>query len=245
MKKIYLMGAGIYSSLHLTIETIQALKVCKVIFVLHDDVSVLNKIKEINPNIIDCIEFYNSSKTIIRSNIYDAISDEIIESCIRHNETIGFIVHGHPLFLVSASERLIEKANQKSIPIKTLAAVSSFDTLQIDLQIDLGYACQIYDSTFFCNNDILFEPKVPLILFQLSTLNNPNIVKGTIDINTLEPLHKKLIQYYPKNHNIKVIHSASHLLEKSIIIETTLEEMNNMDLGLSNRPTMYIEGLTT
>lgn len=245
MKKIYLMGAGIYSSLHLTIETIQAIKVCGTIYVLHDDINVLNKIKEINNNVIDCIEFYNSSTTKIRSDIYDSISDKIIENSLNTNEPIGFIVHGHPLFLVSASERLIEKAEKHSILVRTLAAVSSIDTLLVDLQIDFGYACQIYDSTFFCNNNINFEPKVPLILFQLSTLNNPNVVKGHVSTSVLLPLYNKLIKHYHETHNIKIIHSASHLLEKSTILDLSLKDIISTDLNISNRPTMYIDGLTS
>src|SRR5690606_41068050 len=59
---LYLLGVGIYSSLHLTIETIQAIRSCNQVFILHDDPMVLNYIKNINPNIIDCYKYYIRSE---------------------------------------------------------------------------------------------------------------------------------------------------------------------------------------
>lgn len=241
MGKIYLLGAGIYSSLQLTIETIQAIKTCDEIYVLHDDPIVLDEIEKLNSNVIDCISFYRNRGNTKRYLIYDEIATEIIDKANDSDLTIGFIMHGHPLFLVSASEKILEKAEEKNILAITLPAISSFDTLLVDLKIDFGYAVQMYDVNFFYSNKIFVNTNTPLILFQITTFQNPNVINIEPKLEILKPLMDRLMEIYPVNHEIFIIHSASHIFEKKTLIKTTLNDFFNLkNIELWTRPTIYI-----
>lgn len=241
MGKIFLLGAGIYSSLQLTIETIQAIEVSDLVYILHDDPIVVEDIKRFNPKVIDCMQFYRKTADYPRHLIYKEIAEKIIEKVEKENIRVAFMLHGHPLFLVSASEMIIEEAFKKQIQVDVLPGISSFDTLLSDLKIDFGYAVQMYDVNFYYENDIIINTNVPLILFQITTFQNYNVIRVEPNIKILTPLIKKLSNFYRPINNIFIIHSASHILEKKTIIRSTFADiLNRQDIELWTRPTIYI-----
>lgn len=75
------------------------------------------------------------------AKMYTKISELIIATA-KDNGPVSFIVHGHPLFLVSASEYTLDLAEENNLSVKILPGISSFDTLMCDLKIDYGYALQ-------------------------------------------------------------------------------------------------------
>ncbi|MFG4634284.1 SAM-dependent methyltransferase, partial [Acinetobacter baumannii] len=172
---IYLLGSGILGSLHLTEETKQALQISKHIFVLNPDTSLIEDFKQTysSAQVHDMAYLYKDE--LYRQDVYKKISEVIIATA-KDNGPVSFIVHGHPLFLVSASEYTLDLAEENNLSVKILPGISSFDTLMCDLKIDYGYALQFFDSTTLINHNWSLNTEVPLLIFQLSTTNNKEIM---------------------------------------------------------------------
>ena len=113
----------------------------------------------------------------IRQDVYRAIADRLIQEAA-HGGPVAFLVDGHPLFLVSATEYTLALAASKGLKTTVLAAVSSFDTLLCDLGLDYGYGVQIFDSTTMIENTWVPNPAVPLLVFQLATTSNRRVVRN-------------------------------------------------------------------
>lgn len=216
---IYVLGTGIFSTLHFTTETLQALRVCRHAFVLHDDLGVHARIAALGPRVHDMADRYDAGR--IRRDIYVEIAAEVVAAASQCDEPVALVVHGHPLFLVSATEYLLELARGRQLTARVLPAVSSFDTLLADLEIDLGYGVQIFDATTLLEHAWMPNPEVPTLLFQLTTTLIGEVVTETESL-TIEPLVKHLLLAYPYDHSCLVLHSATHVLDVPGVYATPL-----------------------
>lgn len=239
---IYLLGAGIHSTLHFSIETIQALESSRTVFVLHDDLSVHEYIrKNYCSDVRDLAKLYTGQN--IRADVYRSISDLLVKEAIE-KPGVSFIVHGHPLFLVSATEYTLDLARNKGLRVLVLPAISSFDTILCALEIDYGYGLQIFDSTTLIQHNWDINPEVPMLLFQLATTLNEKVAFSDPDSSILEPLVEYLLKIYPENHVCTIVHSASHLLEKLSKVTCQLGELHkNNEIELWKRPTLYVPSI--
>jgi siroheme synthase len=237
MPDIYLLGSGIRGTLQMTLETVQALDRCRTVFVLHPDTMVLDFVREHCADVRDMSELYQGRQ--VRQDVYTAISHEVIAAA-KAGGPVAFLVHGHPLFLVSATEYTIELARHSDLSVAVLPGVSSFDTLLCDLGIDYGYGVQIFDSTSMCENNWKPNPAVPLLVFQLPTTYNREVVRDRPTGEVLKPLVDYLVPIYGPEHEVKVIHSGAFILETTEIIDFALGDLATDKLDLTRRPTLYV-----
>ncbi|MDP9651466.1 SAM-dependent methyltransferase [Paraburkholderia caledonica] len=240
MTDLYILGSGIHGTVQLSLETVQALKASKRTYVLHDDTLVLEDVKKYCEDIVDLFSMYRD-ETEKRREIYLAIAEKIVSDLEKNGGPMAFLVHGHPLFLVSASEYLLHLARSKGLNARALPAVSSFDTLLCDLEIDLGYGVQIFDPTTMILNGWQPNPNVPMLLFQLATLMNFNVVMSEPSADVLRPLQDLLMKFYPADHKCIFLHSSSHILERPERVEIAISVLAEaVGAELWKRPTLYV-----
>lgn len=67
---IYLLGTGIKGTLHFTVETIQALRASKRVYVLHADDAVVESVRQYCPEVEDLAPLYDGQT--IRDDVYRA-----------------------------------------------------------------------------------------------------------------------------------------------------------------------------
>jgi uncharacterized protein YabN with tetrapyrrole methylase and pyrophosphatase domain len=234
---IYLLGSGIRGSLHFTNETNQALQVCRTVLVLHPDAMVLDYARRFCAEVRDLSDLYQGEH--VRKDVYHKISRLLVDEALAGGP-VALLVHGHPLFLVSAAEYTLELAAENGLTTAIVPAVSSVDTLMCDLQIDYGYAVQLFDSTTLLDNEWTPNPQVPLLIFQLATACNPYVVNERPTGAVLKPLVDHLVPIYGASHMVKVVHSGAFLLEQTEITELPLSDVADDAIDLERRPTLYV-----
>ncbi len=237
-RELYLMGAGIRGALHFTTETLQAIRHCHVVFTLLDDLAVLEYVRQLGPTVVDLASLYTDSTS--RPVIYRRISEQLIAATAEH-EVVGFLVHGHPLFLVSASEYTLDLARTAQVDVHILPGVSSFDTILCDLAVDHGYGMQLFEATTLVKNGWRPNPALPTLIFQLATLMTENVVRDVRGCESLRVLVDLLTPLYPAGHRCTVVHSAAQLLEPPTRVTIALAELcSNDEIELWTRPTLYV-----
>lgn len=237
---IYAIGIGLDIKSHITPEAIRVIKDCNKIFILSPDSIALDYVKSLNPliEIVDCEKFYEHE--VNRPKVYEKISKAIINSYQRFTK-IGILVYGNPMFLVSAVEKMLLKAEHLDIKTKVIPGISSFDTIISDLKIDLGYGVTLIDASLLLSKKFALEKKLPLLIFQVANLNSEDIEDGRIPLERLTFLVEYLQSIYPRNHLCKFIVSSKSIFELGYIIETRLDEiLDNIEVNLCHRPTIYI-----
>ncbi|WP_394542832.1 hypothetical protein C1N73_33260 (plasmid) [Priestia aryabhattai] len=233
---IILAGSGIMGAMQMTRETEAKLKTCDIVYVLHYDNSLYKFVESLGVKTVDASEFYKDGQD--RTEVYRRIADSIIQDA--KIQQVGFLVHGHPLFIVSTSEYLIQEAKNSGLKLEILPAVSSLDTVITDLQLDLGYALQLYEANFMLNMNPKIDNKVPLLIFQVAVLGLFSVQKSYQDVD-LHPLQEFLLKYYPATHVITFVLSSKHVLVSSDKLEVKVEELDKINVDfLEGRPTLYI-----
>jgi uncharacterized protein YabN with tetrapyrrole methylase and pyrophosphatase domain len=238
---IYLLGSGIYSSLQLTRETEQAIRSCRTVFVLHDDLMVHDALRELCVDVRDLAPLYDGERR--RRDVYRKIADLLIGEALARPR-VALVTYGHPLFLVSASELILKQAQSNGLKATVLPAVSSFDTLLCDLGVGYGHGVQIFDATSMLVNRWIPNPRVPLLLFQIATILNEGVERGQPSSRHLLPLVEYLQDLYPFDHECHVVHSASFILESPRKRRVRLRSLaRSRGLDLWRRPSLYIPAI--
>jgi uncharacterized protein YabN with tetrapyrrole methylase and pyrophosphatase domain len=234
---IYLLGSGIYGSLQFSLETIQALRASRAAFVLHDDLMVHEQIRQWCADVRDLADLYKGET--VRAQVYRRISELLVEEATKE-PSVAFVVHGHPLFLVSATEYTMELASAQNLRVRMLPAISSFDTLLCDLGIDYGYGLQLFDATTMIRSGWQPNPHIPMLIFQLATILDDKIVFEP-DKTALRTLSEYLSPIYPQDHLCTVVHSGTHILEPSSKVVVKLGKLaRSTKIELWKRPTLYV-----
>lgn len=233
---LYLLGIGIRGLLQLTEEARQALSAARVIYVLHNDEHIVSSLEKFAP-VRDVSDLYEGEE--IRAQVYRRISEELVSEAAS-GPGVAFVVHGHPLFLVSATEYTLELARERGLNVSLLPGISSLDTIFCDLEADLGYALQSYDATTLIANEYLVDPRVPLLVFQVATTMNPRVTYGEVNAAALQPLVNYLLKFYDPHHPCVVIHSGSTVIEPTQMVRSTLGEVARSGANLTLRPTLFL-----
>jgi hypothetical protein len=193
------------------------------------------------PTVVDAATYYDDG--MLRHDIYAMIATEII-ALASVNPPVALIVHGHPLFLVSAAELLIEQAKDRGLRAVAVPAVSSFDVIMCVLGKDLAYGVQLFDASSFLINGWEVSPKCPSLFFQIATTLNPAVVREP-DTHALAPLQRALLARFPPDHKCAAIYVPTSFLDEPVIHWLRLEALLDDDLELWRRPTLYVPELPT
>lgn len=238
---LYLLGSGIKGNLQFSVESIQALQVCRVAYVLHDDLAVHSFIRKHCADVRDLIHIYKEHSE--RKEVYRSIAELLIAES-KSGPGVAFVVHGHPLFLVSATDYLLELSERHEIKIRVLPAVSSFDTILCDLGFDYGYGLQILEATTMINRRWKPNPSIPALVFQLATVMNPLVTREAPPPLVLKPLVEHLSSSYPSTHKCTIVYSATHVLEQSTLVDIPLGDLHKSNqIELWRRPTLYVPAI--
>ena len=240
--RLYIIGAGINGISQITPETTRILKHCHSIFVLNPYTKVLDFVRKTNPSakVIDCSCYYDGVEK--RPEVYQRISNDIIKECKQHPyASIAFLTYGHPLFLVSASEKMVEASRLEGIAVKVYPAVTSLDTVIADLQIEIGYCFSVFDATLVIKNNVKLDTSIPVFIFQMANLFDDSVQKDWISYEKLTPLRDHLLKYYNPEHEITLIVSSHDTLFDPLINRVKMKDLCECDFpSLKDRPTLFI-----
>lgn len=239
-KTFYAVGLGVNFRAHITPEAKEALSTCPFIFALTPDSTAISYLEREFPQsqILDCAAFYEGRNT--RPEAYEAIGDEVIKT-LDLGSDVALVTYGHPMFLVSAVENTIDRAKAAGHHSFAVPGVTSLDTLQADLQVDIGYGATIADATLLLEDEIPFSTKIPLVVFQVANLRNRLIEDADIPAERIWPFVDYLLKIYPPEHSCALVVSRKSLFDPGEVAWMQIYELKEQNrIALNMRPTLYI-----
>lgn len=238
--KIYIVGSGIKTGLHFTEESVQALQRSDIIYTYHHDPFIIKKLYQYNVNVEDLLYLTQEHSAESRVFVYRKIADIVLESA-KSGKNTSIVFHGHPLFLVSAAEYIIDDAAVIPIEVKVLSGISSFDAIMTELRHDFAYGMQLFDVTTMYVNRWKPNPKIPTLLFQLASFNENHLVFDIPPQERLSELVEFLSDTYPVNHRCILLYISNNIFEKTEKIYIELGQLaTHPKVNLENRSTLYV-----
>lgn len=234
---LVVVGTGIRTVGHLTVEAISWMKVAdKVLYVVGDPVAEAT-MAQLNPAGVESLSpMYAEGKPRIET--YNEMVDRILE-CVRSGMLTCLACYGHPGVFVYPSHEAIRRCRAEGISARMLPGISSEDCLFADLGVDPGiYGCQSFEATDFVVNSRTIDPTSSVVLWQIGVLGDSTFQKYFYDLSAFSLLVERLLQFYPPTHVAYLYEAAVFPNCEPVILPVSLCALS--PLGLSAGFTLYI-----
>ena len=192
-------------------------------------------IKEHARRSIDLYECYREGEG--RHHAYERMVDAICEQVRGGCQTCAAF-YGHPGVFVGPGYEAMERLSGEGYLTYMLPGVSSVDCMFSDLEFDPARSgCAMYEATDFLARQVPFDPRVPLILWQVGVVGEERFT-GQPRQGPLRILKEKLLERYPED--AQVINYAAATLPgmKAQVRVGTLAQIES--LGITQQSTLLI-----
>ncbi len=235
-KQLFVVGSGIKSIAHLSIEAIAHIRQSEKVFYLVNE-PILQEWLHKNNETAEPLD-KNIAEGFLRSSYYQDISKYILASFQKYSQ-ICVVIYGHPTVFAIPALNAAREAKKQGFITKVLPAISAEDCLFADLLIDPGSCgCQSYEATDFLIHVRPVNIYSHLILWQvgfIGALGNVNSYNNQIGITQLT---KYLLQFYEINHPIICYEAAMYPHVEPKIINACLDGL--AEIPLSTLSTLYL-----
>ena len=224
---LYILGAGVSTPAHLTLEVLDALKKCKVLY------TVIRQPKEewlpvsVDIEVISYWKLFKSGD--FRTNNYN-LAVETILSAVKTQKPVAYLTPGNPVVFDSVSHALIQQGRERGYKVVVCAGISSIDTLLVDLVQDVTPGLQVYDASSVVLYDINLNPCFPVILFQVDVFGSNRALHGiNLPLDYLVPLKNHLLKFYPGNHEVVFVRSQTSKDTDGRMNKMKIKDLDNVD----------------
>ena len=205
--KLIVVGTGIRTVGHLTMEAIASMrKADKVLYVVGDPIAE-EVIADLNPDGAESLSgMYEEGKPRIQT--YNEMIERTLD-CVRQGLLTCMACYGHPGVFVYPSHESIKRARAEGYEARMLPGISSEDCLFADLGVDPGMqGCQSYEATDFLANSRQIDPSSSVVLWQIGVVGDATYKKYGYDQSAFPLLVERLLGYYPPNHVVYLYEAA-------------------------------------
>jgi Tetrapyrrole (Corrin/Porphyrin) Methylases len=211
----------------------------KVLILVTDPASEL-WIRRLNSTVESLFDCYIDGRP--RLEAYKKMVERMLKN-VRDGLNVCAVFYGHPGVFVQPSHEAIRIARLEGYSAHMLPGISAEDCLFADLGLDPGiHGCQSFEATDFLVRRRKFDPKSPLILWQIGTIGDLYYHKNSYNLETalhgLYILRQALEKHYDKDHEV-IIYQASHFpLCQPNIQRVPLAKIQEANVSAAS--TMYI-----
>jgi len=205
-KKLALIGSGIKTISHLTIEAQSYIKAAQCVLYLVNEPVLEQWLKQYTQQCVSLEPVYFAHTQ--RNDAYRHIADEVL-SYFETYDIIALVIYGHPTVFAAPGLYAIEKAKALNMETVILPGISAEDCLFADLAIDPSeHGCLSIDATPFIFFDDPINPFVDLVLWQVGMVGCLRSVKHLNIEQGFHLLKQKLLATYAESHLI-ILYEAS------------------------------------
>jgi len=236
---IYLVGLGMFELRHLTVESLEVLKIAKVVYHLSEK---HEELIAINPNTQDLDRLY--SKPGKRVDIYHDLASYVVNTALK-TTPIVLAIDGNPMFFSDISWEIAAIGKKANLHVEALPGVSCIDVLPMQLGFepaDLGM--QVFEATQLVLYDLAVNPFLSTLILQVGYFWRTVVLPPPKrDAGAFAPLVLHLRKFFPEDHPAIFVQSAYSERLPTVVFSTELatidEHRNEIKAGM----TLYLPRL--
>lgn len=203
---LYIVGYGMRLPNDMTLETLAILKRCTRLL----GSPPIDATSFGIPPMEDLTTMQASDKPLRQT--YEEIVAHVLEAAA-DGGPVAFATYGSAMVGTLPAHRLLEEAPRRGLTVHVANAVSSFDGIWADFNIEPFHGFQIWDASAFVTLEVTPETKAPLLLPQAA----PYAVRMGIDATTgryepgrdISELRTYLLRFYPADHVVHIATTAA------------------------------------
>lgn len=201
---LFILGTGQRFPDHFTVETLDAIVACSRVFTLLGPDQIRLLPKDLRAKLHPVTGLYEPER--LRRENYRAVADQIL-NYLQVDPPIGWLTFGHPVCFDSVSMMLVRAAQLRGHSIQILPAVSSLETVLVDVEYDPSLGFQVFEATALVREKIQLNTSIAALLFQIGLFDTDYMAPKP---TRLERLQAYLLQQYQEDHSVAVVRSSAH-----------------------------------
>lgn len=236
---IYVAGLGIKGIEHVTRETESVARRSMEILAVPTLPAAMSFLRELCPRVTDLHPVsYREDENRIAA--YDTMSAMVLAAALDH-PPVMFATYGHPLVYVYPTRQIIDAAPYLGLTVKVLPAVSSLDTMIIDLDFDPAInGLQMYEATDVLARQRPLQNDVPCLLWQVGAVESVLYSSAPNKPERFYRIKEHLLKFYPPDHEVTAVYSSHHPLFDPSTVTFPLSDMEQHHDDLHQGLTLYI-----
>lgn len=236
---VYVLGTGMVGYRQLTQEAEQILEQVERVYILHPLPEVNEFIGDLCRSVTNLTEEYEQGSD--RSRSYERMARRVVDGAVHAEEPIAFVLYGHPTVGVTPTRLIQEMADERGLRVEIAPGISSLDCLYTDLNLDpFNRGLQLFEATDLLVYDIDLDPATPALVVQVGLTETRLYDDRDSTQERFVPLKEHLLQFYPSDHEVSLVRTATHPLATSERISVPIEEFETIAEDVDNTHTLFI-----
>ena len=239
---ITMCGIGIGGFDLVTLETIEAIKSARVIF---DFTWSHNKrIKEFGKPVIRLDDTYWSGD--VDENVYRKLANIVLAEA-KNGPRVVYVEDGHPAFFDDVTWDVYRRGKKRGLKVRILPAISCLDSMIAKCGLEMNSTgFQIFEATSLVAYNQKLNPDIDMLIMQIgwfatSLLYAPESNKP----GRFTPLIDYLRQFYPADHQVKVMRAPGTPREETLALTTKLSSLDRYRARIASDSCLFVPGLGT
>ncbi|NKI36535.1 hypothetical protein HFP89_15295 [Wenzhouxiangella sp. XN79A] len=234
--RLSVVGTGIRLAGQLTVETRHLVRHADRVFAVMADPFSLDVLRELNPEVVSLQVHYARGRS--RDESYRRMVTAILEP-VRAGAQVCAAFYGHPGVFVWPAHEAVRQARSEGFEATMYPGISAEDCLVADLGIDPGVSgLQTYEAADFLVHPRRFDPRTPLVLWQLAVLGDRSRSTFRTDPTWVRALADLLAESYSDAHAVIVYEAAVGPFDATRIDRVPLNRLHELDLTQAS--TLYV-----
>ena len=137
---------------------------------------------------------------------------ELVLEAAAADPPVAFATYGSTMVGAFVAHRILEEAPPRGLTVHVTNAVSCFDGIWADFNVDPFYGFEIWEATAFVAQDVAPNTMAHLVLPQapvFEVAEGPNMARLTMALSsTTSALRDHLLRFYPADHEVHYVRTG-------------------------------------
>jgi precorrin-3B methylase len=220
---IAVVGLGIKGAHQITREVEEVIRRSERTFVVASGYGIADYLRTLCPNVEDLGLLYEPGRN--RMLTYCKMAAEVIVAGLR-TPPVCLATYGHPWVYCYPTTLIQRAAAYLDLNVQVFPGVSAFDTLLVDLGIDLAFdGIQMYEATDLLLRRRPLQSDVTCVIWQATIVGDPTYPDALPEVEQFQPLQAHLMRFYPPDHQIAMVMSNTFPLLRSVVQRFALQDL--------------------
>jgi hypothetical protein len=235
---IGIVGTGIVGAHQLTRESEEVIRRSHRTFVIDSGYGIAEYLKTLCSEVTSFGSLYEPGRD--RLLTYRRMAAEVLAAAAAA-PPVCMAVYGHPWVYCYPTTLITRAASLLNLRVSVFAGVSAFDTLLVDLGIDIGpNGVQMYEATDLLLRRRPIQSDVMCVIWQPTVVGDPTYPMQPHTIEQFRPLQEYLERFYPAGHEVSLVTTRTHPLTRSTIRRFKLSDLATELVQAPPVATLYI-----
>jgi uncharacterized protein YabN with tetrapyrrole methylase and pyrophosphatase domain len=220
---IGIVGTGIVGTHQLTREAEEVIRRCKRTFVIGSGYGIEEHLETLSPQVTPLGTLYEPGRN--RLLTYRRMAAEVVSAAVT-DSPVCFATYGHPWVYCYPTTLIKRAAPLLGLHVEVFPGVSSFDTLLVDLGIDIAFnGVQMYEATDLLLRRRPIQIDVTCIIWQPTIFGDPTYPTEPYTAEQFKPLQDYLLRFYPADHEAILVMTKTFPLTRSVVQHLPLRDL--------------------